>query len=141
VASDAKRFGIGFSKNHLAVLRRLVAGIARFVRVWTMWEFLDQLRSIGLMYGVTGQAIRLFERLSPVGIDKGFAFYIMTANAQFVRVGAQMKIRFGISRCSLFVNDVTSVASHIERGMPAPICGNVQPVVVTTEAKVFLPVS
>jgi hypothetical protein len=70
VAFDAQRFGIGFGKHHFAVLRGLVTGIARFVRIRAMGKFLDQLRPVGLMYGVTGQAIRLFERLPPVRFDK-----------------------------------------------------------------------
>jgi hypothetical protein len=65
----------------------------------------------------------------------------MAAHTQRVRVCAQMKIGFGIRRRSLFVNDVTGVAPHIERGMPAPICGDAQSVVVTFEAKVLLPVA
>jgi hypothetical protein len=138
VAAEAKRFRIGFGKNHFAVLRRLVAGIARFIRIGTMREFLDQLWPVGLMYGVTGQAISLFERLSPVGLDKRLVFYIMTAHAQRVRLCVQVKTGFRIPPRSLLVNDVTGVAPHIERGMPAPICGDVQPLVVTSEAKVLL---
>jgi hypothetical protein len=140
VAIDAKCFGIGFGKDHFAVLRGLVAGIARFFCVWSVRKFLHQLRPVGLMHGVTGQAIRLFERLPPVGIDEGLIFYVMTAHAQLVWLCAQVQIGFRISRCSLFVNDVTGVASHIKRGMPAPICGVVLPLVVTFEAKVFLTV-
>jgi hypothetical protein len=62
----------------------------------------------------------------------------MAAHTQRVRICAQMKIGFRISRRSLFVNHVTGVAPHIERRMPAPIFGDVQSVVVTSEAKVFL---
>jgi hypothetical protein len=141
VAFDAKRFGIGFGKNHFTVLRRLVAGSARFVRIWTMREFLHQFGPVGLMYGVTGQAIGLFERLLPVGFDKRLAFYIMAAYAQRVRIGVQMQTGFRISRRSLFVNDVAGIAPHIQRGMPAPICGYILPFVVTFEAKVLLAVS
>jgi hypothetical protein len=81
VAYDAKRFGLGFGENHFAILRRLVADIARFVHIWEMCKFLDQLRPVGLMYGVTGQAIRLFERLPPVSFDKRLVFYVMTTHA------------------------------------------------------------
>jgi len=70
VALNAKRLRIGFGKYYFAVLWRLVAGTTRFVRIWTMREFLDQLWAIGLMYGVAGQAIRLFKRLPLVGFDK-----------------------------------------------------------------------
>ena len=49
-----------------------------------------------------------------------------------------MKIGFRISCRSFFVNDVAGVASHIERRMPAPICGDVHPLVVTFEAKILL---
>ena len=65
----------------------------------------------------------------------------MATHAQFVRVCAQMKIGLGISRLSRFVNNVTGVAPHIERRMPAPICGDIHPVDVTFEAKIFLPVA
>jgi hypothetical protein len=138
VASDAKLFGIGFDKDHFAVLGRQVAGIARFIRVRTMHEFLDQLRPIRLVHGVAGQAIRLLERLPLVGCDKRLARHIMAPYAERVRVGTQMKIGFRISPRSLFVNDVTGVAPHIEGGMPAPIRGNAQPVAVTFEAEVLL---
>jgi len=138
VALDAKRLGIGFGKNHFAVLRRLVADVARSTRIRRMREFLDQLRPVGLVYGVAGQAIRLFKRLSPVGFDKRFAFDIVAADTQRVRICVQMKIGFRIFRRSLFVNDVAGVTPHIEGGMPAPIGRDVQSVVVTSEAKIFL---
>ena len=62
----------------------------------------------------------------------------MTTNAQRVRLGIKMKIGFRISHRSLFVNDVTGVAPHIERGMPASICGDIQTLVVASQAKVLL---
>jgi hypothetical protein len=74
MASNAKRFRITFAKNHFAAYRRLMAGIAGFVCIGAMRKFLDQFRPVGLMHGVAGQAIGLFERLPTVGFDEGLAF-------------------------------------------------------------------
>jgi hypothetical protein len=55
-----------------------------------------------------------------------------------VGLGAKMKIGFCVSRWAFLVNDVTGIASHIERGVPTPFCGGLHPFVVTSEAKVLL---
>ena len=104
-----------------------------------MPEPLGQLRPVGLMCGVTGQTIGLAERLPPVGFDERLVFYIMTRRTQRVRLRSQMKIEFRISRRPCFVNYVTGVAPHIEGLMPAPICRDVQPDIVTFKTKVLGP--
>jgi hypothetical protein len=64
VAFGAKLFGIGFGQNYFVILGRQVALGARFVGIRHVREPLGQLGSIGLMDGVTAEAIGLFKQLS-----------------------------------------------------------------------------
>ena len=67
VTSDTKLIRISLGKDYMAILRRLVAGIASLPSIGSMRKLLDQLGPVRLMNGVTGQAIRSFEWLSLMG--------------------------------------------------------------------------
>jgi hypothetical protein len=82
VASHANFFDFSFDENHLAVLRRSVAGLTLLLRKRIVRELLQQLGSIGLVRIVAFKAVGFAERLPVVRFNERFVFHIVTVETE-----------------------------------------------------------
>jgi len=126
VAGYAQSLGIRLRQDHFSVLRGRMANLALFVGKGWMGEFRHQLGSRRLVRIVAAHAIGSFKRLVLVSLLQVRAFYVMASDTKFGNSFGKMEVKLSLADLSGFVGNVTTVAAHIERRVPAAFLGYVQ---------------
>ena len=90
---------------------------------------------------VAAHAIGGFKRLVLVSLLQVRAFYVMASDTKFGHSLGKMEVELGLADLSGFVGNVTTVAAHIERGVPAAFLGYVQTGFMATQAEIFFSVT
>lgn len=137
VAGHAERLRVGLRKHHFAVLRGSVAGVARLVRERRMQELPHQLRCVGLVRVVAARAIRGRKGLVVMRLLQTGVLDVVAVHAERWSSLGQMEIELGFADLSGLVRRVAGVASHVERGVTAAFCGDVQSLRVTTKTEIL----
>ena len=137
VAAHTERLGIGLREDDLAILRGLVAGVARAHFKRRMSKRLHQMKLPRLMGIVTLHAIGGAERLSLVRLDQVFVFGVMAIEAQRRACLGEVIVELFLAALARLVGDVTGLAAHVERCVAAALVGNIESLRVATEAEVL----
>lgn len=90
---------------------------------------------------VTSQAVRFIEWLVLVRFLQVRALGVMAIQTKRWRGLGQVKVELGLANLSRFMGKVASLASHIERRMPAAFLRHVHASLVATKAEVLFLVS
>ena len=136
VAGHAQFLDAGGGEHHLAVLGRLMAGVAGFRLKGAVQERPHQLWRGRLMRIVAGEAIRLFDRLALMGLRDLRVLGIVTFRAERGAGLGKVIPELGIRRSAGLVGDVAGFAAAIERGVAAAGGWNVEPLGVALQAKI-----
>jgi hypothetical protein len=137
VAGHTKRFHVGLRQNDFAVLGRGMAQVARLVGEWRMQELPHQLGRCRLMRIVATGAIRRGERLIVMRLLQAGVLHVVTIDAQRRSALGQMKIELSLPRFSGLMRGVAGVASHVEGGVAAAFFGDIQSLLVATQAQIL----
>ena len=138
VAGNAEGLGVGLRQHDLAVLGRRVAGVAASAGERRMRERLHQLGLRRLVRIVALHAIGGGERLALVRLDQARILGIVAIEAQRRSRLGQVIVELNLALLADLVGDVASLATHVQRGVPAALLGNVQSLLVAGQAEVFV---
>jgi len=100
-------------------------------------ERLRQLRLKRLVRIVTVQAVGLLKRLAPMRLLGLLIVSVVTAPTERRRIFRQVELIFPLVRFANLVRRVARGATHVERGMAAPLRGNIQACRVASETKIL----
>src|SRR5208283_116082 len=90
------------------------------------------------MWIVALHAVSGGERLALVRFDECCVFGIVAVKAQGRRGFGQVIVELHLALIAALVDDVARIASHVERSVAAARAGNVQSLLVTSEAEVLV---
>ena len=125
VAGHAERLGVGLRQYYFSILGRRMADFTLLVGKRWMRELRHQLRRRRLVRIVTAQAIGRSEGLILVRLHKGRILGIVAIKAERWSSLGQMESVFNREVGPRLMRNVAGLASHVERGMAAPLFGNV----------------
>lgn len=141
VAGDANFLEGCLGQNHFSVFRCLVADFALFFAERQVNELLHQLRAIGLVRVVAGQAIRLLEWLILMRLCQVAVFHVVAIQAESRSRLGQVKFEFTLGTGAGLVIRVACIAASVECQVAAAFLRHVLSDRVATEAEVALLVS
>src|ERR1039457_3076953 len=138
VTSYAEGLGVALRQHDFAVFCGRVTGIATLALEGRMRELLHQLGLRRLVRVVALHAIGGGERLPLMRLDQARVLGIMAIEAQRRRRLGQVIVELDLALLADLMGDVASVATHIQRGVPAAFVGNVESLRMAGQAEVFV---
>ena len=138
VAGNAEGLGVALGQHDLAVLGRRVTGVAAPAGERRMRERLHQLGLRRLVRIVALHAVGGGERLPLVRLDQARVLGIVAIEAQRRSRLGQVIVELDLALLADLVGDVASLATHVQRGVPAALLGNVQSLGVAAQAEVLV---
>jgi len=90
------------------------------------------------MWVVAAEAIGCRERLTVVCLDQVRIFRIVAIETECRCVLGQVLAEFALGRVARFVRCVAGTATHVERGMTAPLLRDIDADVVASQAEVVI---
>src|SRR5579885_306458 len=141
VAGDAQVLRAARSQDHLAVFRRLVAGLAHLVFERIVRERLQQLGRSRLVRVVALNAVGRRKRLILVRLLQVRVFRIVAVEAQRRGRLRQVEVKFFFAPLAGPVGHMAGFAAHVQSGVPAALLRYVEAGLVATEAQILLGVS
>ena len=137
VACDANFFCGGLSEDDLPIFGSGMAHVAALVGEGRMHELCHQLGRRGLVRIMAAQAVGGGERLTLMRLLKAGGLGIVTVQAKGGCGFREMELVLGREIGAGFVGGVAGIAAHIERGVAAAFCRNIQALRVAVETEVL----
>ncbi len=136
VTSGAQGARVGVGQDNFAILRRRVAHVAGLLGKRRMRELLQQLRLRRLVRIMALRTGGRCKRLALVSFHQRGVFDVVAFDAKLGNGTFQVIVEFLLTFFADFVGDVASVASHVQRGMPATFFRDIRPLRVASEAEI-----
>src|SRR5664279_1806865 len=137
VTGHANRLRVSLRQDYLAILRRLVTGIAGSGFEGSVGIFLHQMSLRRLVRIVALNAIGCGERLSVVCLHQVSGSGVVTVEAKCRRRFGEVIVEFLLALLAGLVRSVAGFATHVEGGVTASVWRNIQSLGVTIKAKIL----